>query len=386
MLKGKTPDVLEALFVLFVLLFGAGVGVVGGFIGYEIGKPDEPPAAVAPLVDSGPATAAPTTTAAAGATTDETTAGEATTSAATSTPGDAAAGEQVFDGAGCGSCHTLAAAGAAGLVGPNLDQAKPSFAQVVNIVSNGGGAMPTFSDRLSKSQIADLAAFVTQAVGGGTPTETGSTPADGETANDGNDVPTGSASPSSGRQAFAGAGCGSCHTLAAAGAAGLVGPNLDQANPSFAQVVNIVSNGGGAMPAFSDRLSKSQIADLAAFVTQAVGGGTPTETGQGDTSGATTTKPVELVLKEGRLTGGLRFVPAGKTTFSVRNAGAAGNWFAVLRANTSRLVFLGKLTNIRPGQRRSLTLTLSKGTYLLACCSQPGKLERGMFSTVKVSS
>ena len=280
MLKGKTPDVLEALFVLFVLLFGAGAGVVGGFIGYEIGKRDEPPAAVAPLVDSGPATAAPTTTAAAGSTTDETTAGEATTSAATSTPGDAAAGEQVFAGASCGSCHTLAAAGAAGLVGPNLDQTKPSFAQVVNIVSNGGGAMP----------------------------------------------------------------------------------------------------------AFSDRLSKSQIADLAAFVTQAVGGGTPTETGQGGTSGATTTKPVELVLKEGRLTGGLRFVPAGRTTFSVRNAGGAGNWFAVLRADTSRLVFLGKLANIRPGQRRSLTLTLSKGTYLLACCSQPGKLERGMFSTVKVSS
>ncbi|MDX6554828.1 MAG: cytochrome c oxidase subunit [Miltoncostaeaceae bacterium] len=37
--------------------------------------------------------------------------------------GDAAAGVQVFNATGCGSCHTLAAANASGMVGPNLDEA-----------------------------------------------------------------------------------------------------------------------------------------------------------------------------------------------------------------------------------------------------------------------
>lgn len=36
--------------------------------------------------------------------------------------GGAEAGKQVFDNAGCGSCHTLAAAGATGQVGPDLDK------------------------------------------------------------------------------------------------------------------------------------------------------------------------------------------------------------------------------------------------------------------------
>ena len=38
--------------------------------------------------------------------------------------GDPVAGKAVFAANGCASCHTLAAAGATGNVGPNLDQAK----------------------------------------------------------------------------------------------------------------------------------------------------------------------------------------------------------------------------------------------------------------------
>jgi mono/diheme cytochrome c family protein len=257
--------------------------------------------------------------------------------------------------------------------------------------------MPAFDSRLSESEIADLAAFVSQAVDEGAPDGTaststgdeteadGQTATDGRTATDGNGAATGTPSASAGRQVFARAGCGSCHTLAAAEAAGLVGPNLDQAKPSFAQVRGIVSSGSGAMPAFGSRLSEREIADLAAFVSQAAGGSTPDQTGQGGSSG-TSTKPVELVLKDGRLTSRSRFVPAGRTTFSVRNVGEAGSWFAVLRVGRSSLVLLGKLTTIRSGQTGNLTLTLSKGTYLLTCCSQPGKLERGMFSTLQVGS
>src|SRR6185312_5254383 len=67
--------------------------------------------------------------------------------------GDAAAGEAVFASAGCVSCHTLAAAGSTGTVGPNLDDAKPDHDLVVDRVTNGSGAMPSFSGTLSEQQI-----------------------------------------------------------------------------------------------------------------------------------------------------------------------------------------------------------------------------------------
>ena len=55
----------------------------------------------------------------------DTTAAPATT--APSGSGDAAAGKEVFASAGCGGCHTFSAAGSNGSVGPNLDDASPSF-------------------------------------------------------------------------------------------------------------------------------------------------------------------------------------------------------------------------------------------------------------------
>ena len=43
------------------------------------------------------------------------------------------AGAKAFTDAGCGGCHTLAAAGTRGTVGPNLDQVKPDAARVGGI-------------------------------------------------------------------------------------------------------------------------------------------------------------------------------------------------------------------------------------------------------------
>ena len=77
-----------------------------------------------------------------------------------SAEGDAAAGKQIFDEQGCGSCHTLEAAGSSGTVGPNLDDLKPEFDAIVAQVTNGGGAMPPFKDSLSEQQIKDVSAFV----------------------------------------------------------------------------------------------------------------------------------------------------------------------------------------------------------------------------------
>ncbi|MEX2210641.1 MAG: cytochrome c [Gaiellaceae bacterium] len=76
--------------------------------------------------------------------------------------GYATAGKDVFASKACGSCHTLAAAGASGTIGPDLDQLKPGHDAVVEQVTNGGGGMPAFGDQLSEQQIQDVAAFVVE--------------------------------------------------------------------------------------------------------------------------------------------------------------------------------------------------------------------------------
>ena len=71
-----------------------------------------------------------------------------------------------------------------------------------------------------------------------------------------------------GAQIFASAGCGGCHTLEAAGSSGSVGPNLDESQPDLALTIDRVTNGQGAMPAFSDSLSEQEIADVATYVVE----------------------------------------------------------------------------------------------------------------------
>lgn len=78
--------------------------------------------------------------------------------------GDAAAGKVVFTGS-CGGCHTLADAGTSGSIGPNLDDRPPSVALVTGRVTNGQGAMPSFSDSLTPIQIADVSAYVSSVAG-----------------------------------------------------------------------------------------------------------------------------------------------------------------------------------------------------------------------------
>lgn len=80
--------------------------------------------------------------------------------------GDAAAGKELFASNGCGSCHTLADAGATGAVGPNLDEAKPDFELAVDRLTLGKGGMPAFGDRLEAQQIADLAQYIVESTGG----------------------------------------------------------------------------------------------------------------------------------------------------------------------------------------------------------------------------
>jgi mono/diheme cytochrome c family protein len=103
--------------------------------------------------------------------TETETTGTATTQTATTetTPageGDPVAGKQVFlSSAACGGCHTLADAGTSGNVGPNLDDAMPTYDKVLTQVTNGGGAMPPFKDSLTQQQIADVSAYVASVAG-----------------------------------------------------------------------------------------------------------------------------------------------------------------------------------------------------------------------------
>jgi mono/diheme cytochrome c family protein len=75
-------------------------------------------------------------------------------------------GATVFADAGCSSCHTLSAAGATGTVGPNLDELRPTQEQVVAIVTNGRGAMPSFGDQLDPEEIEAVASYVSSSAGG----------------------------------------------------------------------------------------------------------------------------------------------------------------------------------------------------------------------------
>ena len=78
--------------------------------------------------------------------------------------GNPAAGKEVFLGpSACGGCHTLADAGSTGAVGPNLDETQPSEDRIVQIVTNGQGGMPSFSDDLTDEQIRQVAEYVEQA-------------------------------------------------------------------------------------------------------------------------------------------------------------------------------------------------------------------------------
>jgi cytochrome c551 len=100
-----------------------------------------------------------------------TTVASGTTSAAGGGDGDPKAGEIIFVNEGCGGCHSLKDAGVigniddAGSIGPDLDTVKPSHEQVVEVVTNGKGAMPAFKGDISPKDIQDVAAYVSSVAG-----------------------------------------------------------------------------------------------------------------------------------------------------------------------------------------------------------------------------
>ena len=74
-------------------------------------------------------------------------------------------GKTIFLTAGCTSCHTLKDAGSTGTVGPNLDQKKPPESLVIDRVTNGKNAMPSFKTKLTAAQIQAVAKYVSSVAG-----------------------------------------------------------------------------------------------------------------------------------------------------------------------------------------------------------------------------
>jgi cbb3-type cytochrome c oxidase subunit III len=162
----------------------------------------------------------------------------------------------------CAGCHTLAAANATGTVGPDLDAAfgpsraqgfKQSTIQNVVLLQIRDASKPMPENIVKGQDAQDVAAYVAAVAG----TASSAAKPPSELGNDGKTIFQNE--------------CASCHTLAAAGATGTVGPNLDQLKPAQAIVVHQVTNGGAVMPAFKGKLTPAQIAAVATYVSSNAG-------------------------------------------------------------------------------------------------------------------
>jgi cbb3-type cytochrome c oxidase subunit III len=174
----------------------------------------------------------------------------------------------------CAGCHTLAAAGSTGTIGPNLDAAfaearsegfkESAILDIVHDQIKLPGQYPTSQANPSYLQAnmpanlvtgqnaVDVAAFVA--------------------ANAGKQgfVQPAAVTGTNGKQIFQ-SKCASCHTLKDAGTHGMVGPNLDQLKPPFPIVKHQVINGGVGMPAFKGVLTDKQIDAVAKYVASHAG-------------------------------------------------------------------------------------------------------------------
>lgn len=65
----------------------------------------------------------------------------------------------------CAVCHTLQDAESSGAIGPDLDELKPNRDQILAVLRDGSGPMPSFADSLTDEQrqaIADYVVWATQ--------------------------------------------------------------------------------------------------------------------------------------------------------------------------------------------------------------------------------
>jgi cytochrome c2 len=182
----------------------------------------------------------------------------------------------------CGTCHELAQAGSAQGVGPNLDHAFAAAREIGEtdstvegvvaaqiesprpVTDNSAVSMPP--DIVEGQDLIDVAAYVGEYAGvpGAAPPK----------------VPGGP-----GAQVFVTAGCGSCHTLAAAKSGGVTGPNLDEVLPgqSAAMVHEDIADPNKDIakgyppnvmpPDYEQELSAKELDDLVQYLIESTSGG-----------------------------------------------------------------------------------------------------------------
>jgi mono/diheme cytochrome c family protein len=182
----------------------------------------------------------------------------------------------------CGVCHMLAQAGTSAQIGPNLDDAFAAARAsgqnsdtIEGIVkaqveyprpNNGDPAVSMPADVVTGQDLDDVAAYVGSIAGvpGAAPPR----------------VPGGP-----GAQVFANNGCGTCHTLAAAGSGGVTGPDLDEVLPgqtaamveeSIVEPNAEIAKGYPANvmpPNFGETISKKEIEQLVQYLIENTAGG-----------------------------------------------------------------------------------------------------------------
>lgn len=182
----------------------------------------------------------------------------------------------------CGTCHAMAQAGTTAQVGPDLDLAFAAAREVGNDSDtikgitknqveyprpgNGNPAASMPADIVSGQDLDDVAAYVGEWAGvpGAAPPKVEGGP---------------------GAQVFADNGCGGCHTLAAANAGGVTGPDLDEVLPGVTRkhleemiVAPDAEIAKGYPPNvmpqnYGELLSEKELEDLISYLIESTSGG-----------------------------------------------------------------------------------------------------------------
>jgi len=173
----------------------------------------------------------------------------------------------------CAGCHELKAAGARGTIGPSLDAAFAASREegfdesTIREVVLGQMRFPVPpmpepdelfpSDEYSESEREAAMEAVASYVA--------SVAANQQAIDQAGQQQGGNASADDPKALFT-ENCAGCHTFAAAGTKGTIGPNLDQSALTADRIAEQIRNGGGGMPPFEGQLTDEQIQALAEFI------------------------------------------------------------------------------------------------------------------------